>query len=122
MSNDKELCREIAGQDSNILGVGIIENLVLKAIFAKPGVPLPKEDKFSLMFAQSEILISIAKSNTDFFGSFRYVVSSFEKSDIMFLPSRSKDSARDRIIVIQVLRPCDHEKISEAAMRVVSAP
>jgi hypothetical protein len=120
MKNDDEMCKAIANLENNILGAGIIENLSLVAMYSKPGVSLPKEEKFNLMFAQSEIMISIAKSNADFFGRFRYIVSSFEKSDTMFLPSRSEGSGKDRIVVIQVQRPCDHEKITEAVVRLMS--
>ena len=112
-ADDDTLCREIVDIQDNIVGAGIIESLVLVAIHVRPGVPLPKQEKFNLMFAQSEVMISIAKTNTDFFGYFRYIVSSFEKSDIMFFPLKARSGNRDRILVIQVLRPCDHEKISK---------
>lgn len=115
-AGDNDTCRGIVDVDERILGAGIIENLALVAIYAKPNVPLPKEDKFNLMIAQSEILTSIAKSNTDFFGYFRYIVSSFEKSDVMFFPLPMQ-GGKNRLLVIQVTRPCDHEKIEGEVMR-----
>ena len=119
-ANDLGMCKAIVDMDSNILGAGIIENLALVAMYAKPDVPIPKEEKFNLMFAQSEIMISIAKTNTDFFGPFRFIASSFEKSDIMFFPLRNESNARDRVLVIQVQRPCDHEKIMEEVVHRMS--
>ena len=121
-SSDQDTCKVIANLDDNILGAGIIENLALVSIFSKPNVPLPKEEKFNLMFAQSEIMISIAKSNADFFGGFRYVVSSFENSDTMFFPSKNETTGKDRVIVLQVLRPCDHEKIAREVAPKISSP
>ena len=44
-ANDQGMCKAIADMDSNILGAGIIENLALVAMYAKPNVPLPKEEK-----------------------------------------------------------------------------
>jgi hypothetical protein len=111
-ASDYDTCKAIADMQDNILGAGLIENLQVAAMYAKPNVPLPEEEKFKLMFAQSEILVNVAKTNEDFFGRVRYLVSSFENSDVVFLPYRSKTD-RDRTLVIQILRPYDHDKIAE---------
>lgn len=120
-AGDQDLCKSITDLEDNILGAGIIENLALVSIYSRSDVPLPKDEKFNLMFAQSEIMISIAKSNTDFFGGFRYIVSSFERSDIMFFPIINRNTGKERIIVLQVLRPCDHEKIAQEVVKKMSS-
>ncbi len=101
-------CKTIVELNESILGTGIIRDLRVQAMYARPGVPLPNEDKLKLMFAQSEVLMSVAKSNTDFFGPVRHLVFSFENSDTMFFPFQ-----KERTLVIQILRPYDQEKIAE---------
>jgi hypothetical protein len=111
---DYEICKNITDMQDNILGAGIIENLQVAAMYTKPKVPLPNKERFKLMFAQSGILVNIAKTNSDFFGRLRFIVCSFENSDIAFLPfTRSNYAGRktrnsnnnERILVIQILRP-----------------
>jgi hypothetical protein len=118
--DDMAICKAVVDMDSNILGAGIIENLELAAMHARPDVPLPKQEKFSLMFSQSEIMISIAKTNADFFGPFRYIVSSFQNSDIMFFPLNTGKKIGDRILATQVMRPCDHEAIAGQVKQLIS--
>jgi hypothetical protein len=66
-ANDYDICKAVAEMEDNILGVGIIEDMEVTALFYKRNVPVPKEEKFKLMVVQYEMIVSIVKSNTDFF-------------------------------------------------------
>lgn len=106
-SNDYDICKGFTDMDDNILGTGIIENMEVAAMYSKPNVPLPKEERFKLMIIQSEIFVSMAKSNTDFFGRLRYLVCSFETSDVVFFPLPSRENNKVRTLIIRVSRPYD---------------
>jgi hypothetical protein len=110
-NDDYDICKSITESDEHILGTGILENMAVAAIYSKPNLPLPKEEKFQLMIIQAEIFISMAKSNTDFFGRLRYVTTSFESSDIVFFPLPSGADNKLRTLVVQILRPYDITKL-----------
>ena len=110
-NNDYDICKSFTDMDEHILGTGIIENMKVAAMYSKPNLPLPKEEKFQLMIIQSEIFVSMAKSNTDFFGRLRYVATSFESSDIVFFPLPTGADNKLRTLVVQVLRPYDIMKL-----------
>lgn len=60
------------------------------------------------MISQAELLVSMAKSNADWFGRLRYVSTSFEGSDIVFFPLQSRgEDKKIRTLVLQLLRPYD---------------
>ncbi len=106
-TNDYDICKSFTDMDDHILGTGIIENMAVAAMYSKPNVLLPKEEKFQLMIIQAELFVSMAKSNADFFGRLRYVATSFESSDIVFFPLPSGADNKLRTLVIQILRPYD---------------
>jgi exonuclease III len=114
-TDDYNICKSFAEMDDNIRGAGIIENMKVVAIYSKRNIPLPKEERFQLMVSQSEIFVSIAKSNADFFGRLRYVTASFESSDIIFffLPNGSSSNNKPGLFGIRVLRPYDMTKLLE---------
>lgn len=93
-SSDYNISKVITDRQDDILGVRIIENVRVAATYAESKVPLPNEERFTPMFAQSEIFVNIANSQVDFFGRFRYVVCSFEDSNIVFLPFTSGSGGR----------------------------
>lgn len=121
-ATDYDACREIANLSDSILGTGIIEDMEIVAMYAKPKVPLPNEERFRQMFIQSQVLVSIVKSNADYFGRVRYLVSSFDSSDVVFFPLARREGGgtgkdKERILVVQILRPCDHEQIAREVMQ-----
>jgi hypothetical protein len=111
-TSDYDICKEFAGMDDNIVGVGIIENMKIVAAYSNGILPVPKGEKFQQMVIQSEIFISIAKSNTDFFGRLRYVSMSFETVDVLLfsLPNESNNN-KPRLCAIRVFRPYDMTKL-----------
>jgi hypothetical protein len=91
------------------MGAGIINKAKLVAIYTKPGAPIPSEEEFGKLFLQTEIIASIMKTNTDFFGQPKFFTLSFEHSDLyFFLLSRY---GRTGILTVQIVQPYNHEEI-----------
>ena len=85
--NESEICREIAELHDNIIAAGIIQNQELIARFSKVKDPPASSERIKLLFAQPEILISICKTNEEFFGNILYLIVCFENSDLVFFPA-----------------------------------
>lgn len=113
-TSEQDVCKAVAEMQDNILGAGIIEKLQLATMYAKPKVPLPREEEFRLMLAQSEVLVSIVRTNEDFFGRFRHIVISYGNSDVVLFPFPNNTA---KIFVVQILRPYDAESIGEKVMQ-----
>jgi hypothetical protein len=91
------------------MGAGIIEKARLVAMYTKPGTPIPSEEEFGKLFLQTEIIGSIMKTNTDFFGEPKFFTLSFEHSDLhFFLLSRYQ---RTGILAVQIMQPYNYEDI-----------
>lgn len=122
-ARDYDVCKEIASLDDGVLGADITEDRDILTMYAKPKVPLPNAERFVQVFVRLQVMVSIAKNNADFFRRMRYLVSSFDSSDVMFFPfvrrdGGGEDKEKDRILVIQTLRPCDHKRmVGEVAWR-----
>ncbi len=110
-TNDYDICKSVANVDDNILGVGIIEDMGVTALYSKQNVPLPNEERIKLMVIQSEIFVGIAKSNADFFGRRRYTMASFETADSLFFSLPRGTNNKVRTLVIRVSRPYDVTKL-----------
>ncbi len=110
-SRDYGICRTVAEVDDNIAAVGIIEEMEIAGLFYKPNVPIPKGEKISQMVVQYEMLVSIAKSNDDFFGSLRYLLASFETYDSLFFSLPRGANNKVRTLVIRISRPYDITKL-----------
>ena len=107
--NNFELCHGICKLHDSIIGAGIIDKAKLVAINTKPGTPIPSEEEFGKLFLQTEIIASIMKTNTDFFGQPKFFTLSFEHSDLyFFLLSRY---GRTGILAVQIVQPFNHDDI-----------
>lgn len=107
--NNFELCKEICGLHQSIMGAGIVERAKLVAMYNRPGTPIPSEAEFGKFFLQTEIIASITKANTAFFGQPHHFTISFENNDLyFFLLARYN---RSGILVIQIVNPYDHKDI-----------
>lgn len=110
--NNFELCEGACNLYGTILGTGIIENANLVAMFARPESPIPDEKKFNTLFLQTEIIASITKSNSDFFGRSRFFSLYFDYFDMYFFPlSRYGTSERKGTLAVMVKAPYDHEDL-----------
>lgn len=75
------------------------------------------------VFVRPQVMASTAKNDMDFFGRVRYLVSSFDSSDVVFSPFARRDGGgadkekERQDPLIQMLRPCDHEWITGEVAR-----
>lgn len=101
--NEQDICKEIANLHDHILGAGVIDNQKIVARYSKVDErPYPDEERIKLMVAQPEILLSIGKTNEDYFGRLHYVVLCYENSDYIYFPATVDGISR--ILVIRVKR------------------
>jgi hypothetical protein len=109
-----EQCREVCLLDNNILLAAVIENANLLGIhFKKPMAP-PNEQRFKVLRIQTELMVSMAKNNEDFFGELGYLMFHSRHLD-MFLFPMSK-GRKLRIMAVAVKQPYDHEDIVDKVM------
>lgn len=113
-SSDYDICKAFAEADDSILGAGIVEDMKFVAWYSKRGRPRPEGEKFQQLVIQSEIFVSMAKSNSDLFGRFCYVAMSYETQDIILLslPNGSSNN-KPRLLGIPVSKPYDVTKLLE---------
>ncbi len=113
-SNEYDFCKAFAENDENIMTAAIVEDMKFVARYSKPNnnIPVQQGAKFQELVIQAEIFVSMARSNIEWFGHFRYVSVSFETHDIILfsLPIGSSNK-KPRLFGIRVVRPHDMTKI-----------
>jgi hypothetical protein len=98
---EQEICKEIANLHEYIIAAGVIENRQLAARFSKVGDPPAGEERLKILFAQPDIMLSIARTNEDFFGKLRFLILCFETSDIAFFPAYVRGTEKTLFIRMQ---------------------
>ena len=108
---EADICRDIAMLHDKILAVGVIENQELVARFSKVEDPPASRQRISLLFAQPELLISICRTNEEFFGKMKYLIICFDNSDFVFFPVVLGQALR--ILYIRMKRSYRGEEIMQ---------
>ena len=106
-----EHCEDIVQLDKSILLAAIIENAnLLGSYFRRPMVP-PNEERFKVLRIQTELMVSMAKNNEDFFGELGYLMFHSKLLDVFLFPlDRNR---RLKILTVALKRPYDHEEIAK---------
>ena len=111
-------CREIVELDKSILLAAVIENAnLLGSYFRKPMVP-PNEQRFKVLRIQTELMLSMAKHNEDFFGELSYLMFHSKLLDVFLFPVGK--SRRLKLLAAAVKRPYDHEQIAKKILGKIS--
>ncbi len=106
-----EQCQDIVQLHKSILLAAIIENAnLLGSYFRRPMVP-PNEERFKVLRIQTELMVSMAKNNEDFFGELGYLMFHSKLLDVFLFPLGR--SGRLKILTVAVKRPYDHEEIAK---------
>jgi hypothetical protein len=111
--SDYDICKAFAEADDTILTAAIVEDMKYTARYAKDNLQLPKGENFQQLVIQSDIFVSMAKSNSDWFGRFRYVSISYESFDIILFSLPKRSNNKSRLFGIRVARPYDMTKLLE---------
>jgi hypothetical protein len=110
----QEQCRELCLLDDNILLAAIIENANLLGVHSKKPMASPNEHRFKVLRIQTELMVSTAKNNEDFFGELGYLMFHSRHLD-MFLFPMSK-GRKLKILAVAVKQPYIHEDIVDRIM------
>ncbi|HLG36760.1 MAG TPA: hypothetical protein VI338_01385 [Nitrososphaera sp.] len=106
-----EHCKDIVELDKSILLVALIENAnLLGSYFKKPMVP-PNEQRFKVLRIQTELMVSMAKNNEDFFGELSYLMFHSKLLDVFLFPVGK--SRKLKLLAVAVKRPYDHDQIAK---------
>ena len=110
MGSADDQCKEITLLDDSILMAAMIENANLVGSFArKPMVP-PNEQRFKVLRIQTELMVSMAKNNEDFFGELGYLMFHSKLLDVFLFPvSKGK---KMKILAVMAKRPYSHEGVA----------
>ena len=68
------LAEKVTELDDSIVGAMIVKRGDLLGSYARPKIPLPQKEKFTEMFLQAEMMLSIPTSNEDIFGKVETVI------------------------------------------------
>jgi hypothetical protein len=68
------LAESITKLDDSIVGAMIVKRGDLLGSYARPKIPIPEKEKFTEMFLQAEMMLSIPTSNEDIFGKVEMVI------------------------------------------------
>jgi hypothetical protein len=110
MVASEEQCREIVELDRSILLAAIIENAnLLGSHFRKTMVP-PNEQRFKVFRIQTELMLSMAKNNDDYFGELSYLMFHSKLLDVFLFPMGK--SRRLKLMAVALKRPYDHDQIT----------
>lgn len=107
--NNFELCETICGLSPSVNGAGIIDKAKLVAMYSKPGVPIPNEEKFERLFFQVDVIAGIMKGNVDYFGEVKYFTLHFANADLYFF--HLAKYKMQGILALQIAAPFEHDKI-----------
>ncbi|MGI0025654.1 MAG: hypothetical protein ACREA4_11000 [Nitrososphaera sp.] len=106
-----EHCKDIVQLHKSILLAAIIENAnLLGSYFRRPMVP-PNEQRFKVLRIQTELMVSMAKNNEDFFGELEYLMFHSKLLDVFLFPLGRGRSLK--ILTVAVKRPYDHQEIAK---------
>jgi hypothetical protein len=109
-----EQCREIVELDKSILLAAVIENAdLLGCFFKKPMVP-PNEHRFKVLRIQTELMLSMAKHNEDFFGELSYLMFHSQLLDMFLFPLGK--GRKLKLLAVAVKRPYEHDQIAKKVL------
>jgi hypothetical protein len=81
-----EQCKEIVALDDNIFLAAIVENANLLGLHFKKSMDPPNEQRFKVLRVQTELMISMAKNNEDYFGELEYLMFHSKLLDMFLFP------------------------------------
>jgi len=108
--NYTSLAREIVELDDSIAIAMIVKRGNLLGSFAKPRIPIPHKEKFTEMFLQVEIMLSIPTSNEGVFGKVEDVAVKHGLLHVHILPLPNQEvlafgtNAKSEVNVSKVLK------------------
>ena len=109
-----EQCREISSLDDSILMTAIIENANLLGSYVKKPMAPPNEQKFKVLRIQTELMVSMARNNEDFFGELGYLMFHSKHLDVFLFPISKGRKAR--ILAIILKPPYNHDEITKKVL------
>ena len=110
----QEQCREVCLLDDNILLAAIIENANLLGVHSKKPMAPPNEHCFKVLRIQTELMVSMAKNNEDFFGELGYMMFHSRHLDMFLFPMNR--GRKLRIMAVAAKQPYDHKEIVDKVM------
>ena len=72
--NYNTFAEKVTGLDDSIAGAMIVRLGDLLGSYARPKVPIPQKEKFTKMFLQAQMMLSIPQTNQDVFGKVEVVI------------------------------------------------
>ena len=118
MVTHEDHCREVVELDRSILLAAIIENANLLGSYIKRPMVPPNEQRFKVFRIQTELMVSMAKNNEDFFGDLSYLMFHSKLLDVFLFPiGRSR---RLKLLAVALKRPYDHDLIARKILAKIS--
>lgn len=109
-----EQCREIVDLDKSILLAAVIENADLLGYFSKKPMVPPNEHRFKVLRIQTELMLSMAKNNEDFFGELSYMMFHSRHLDLFLFPIGK--SRKLKLLAVAVKKPYEHDEIARRVL------
>jgi hypothetical protein len=91
-----------------------IENANLLVVHSKKPTAPPNEHRFKVLRIQTELMVSMAKNNEDFFGELGYLMFHSRHLDMFLFPMNR--SRKLKIMAVAVKQPYDHKEIVDKVM------
>jgi len=110
----QEPCKKLYLLDDNILLAAIIENANLLRVYSRKPMASPNDQRFKVLRVQTELMISMAKNNEDFFGERGYVIFHSRYLEMFLFPV--SNGRKLRIMAVAVKQPYIHEDIVDRVM------
>ena len=118
MVSPEDQCREFVELDKSILLAAIIENANLLGSHIKKPMVLPNEQRFKVFRIQTELMVSMAKNNEDFFGDLSYLMFHSKLLDVFLFPiGRTR---RLKLLAVALKRPYDHDQTARKILAKLS--
>lgn len=115
----EKLCREICELDRSILFAAAIEDAeLLCSHFKKPMAP-PNERRFRVLRIQTELMLSMAMENEDFFGDVSYLMFHSKLLDVFLFPLGK--GRKRRILAVGLKRPYSHDVVADKILSEIQA-
>ena len=109
------LCTNLCSNINGVVGAWAFKEADLIASCSKPGFPAPNRHEQKKMLVQAQLMIGMAQTNQQMYGTTNYVSVSFANADCYLFPT--DDGA---VLAIMCVKPYSLDGISKAVSELVA--
>ncbi|HKU48338.1 MAG TPA: hypothetical protein VJP79_00185, partial [Nitrososphaera sp.] len=117
LANYDFLCTNLCSSLAGLVGAWAFKEADLVASCVKPGFPSPNKMEQKKMFVQAHLMIGMAQTNQQMYGTMNYVSVSFSNVDYYLFPMNDNGNI---VLAVACVKPYSIEVISKAVSELIA--